>query len=128
MGEFSTIEEAIEAIARGEVVIVVDAEDLEQGGDFICAAERATPEAVNLVMSGGGEFYVAVLPELAESLALEPLSGQADRGTMAHLMAIDHRDVQTGITASDRAATIRAMIDPESNREHFVRPGHVQPL
>lgn len=128
MGEFSTVEQAVEAIARGEVVIVVDAEDQLRGGDFICAAERATPEAVNLVMSGGGEFYVAVLPELAETLGLEPLSGRADSGTMAHLMAIDHRDVQTGITASDRARTIRAMIAPASEPSDFVRPGHVQPL
>ena len=62
--KFSTIQAAVDAIARGEVIIVVDAEDRENEGDFICAAEKATPENVNLVMSGRGDFCMPVLPDI----------------------------------------------------------------
>ena len=61
---FSTVPEAVDAIARGEVIIVVDAEDRENEGDFICAAEKATPQLVNFIMNGRGEFCVPVLPEV----------------------------------------------------------------
>lgn len=134
MGGFSSVEAAVEAISQGEVVIVVDAEDQERGGDFICAAEQATPEAVNLVMSGSGEFYVAVLPNIADQLDLAPMSLQGaslsggSSQTMAHLTAVDHRSTITGVTAGDRAKTVRAMLDPDSSPADFVRPGHVQPL
>jgi 3,4-dihydroxy 2-butanone 4-phosphate synthase/GTP cyclohydrolase II len=134
MGEFSSVEAAVDAISQGEVVIVVEAEDQEKGGDFICAAEQATPAAVNLVMSGGGEFYVAILPNIADQLELAPMSGAATPAqttplaAMAHLTTIDHLTAKTGVTASDRAKTVQAMLDPESRPDAFVRPGHVQPL
>ena len=74
--QFSTIPEAVEAIARGEVVIVLDDEHRENEGDFICAAELATPEAINLVMSGRGDFCMPILPETAQRLQLKPLVDQ----------------------------------------------------
>src|SRR5215211_2637762 len=70
---FSTVPEAVDAIARGEVIIVVDAEDRENEGDFICAAEKATPEVVNFIMNGRGEFCAPVLPEACQRLDLHPI-------------------------------------------------------
>lgn len=71
--EFSSVQKAVDAIGRGEVVIVVDAEDRENEGDFICAAEKATPDVVNFILSGRGEFCVPVLPETCKRLGLSPL-------------------------------------------------------
>ena len=71
--EFSTVQAAVDAMARGEVVIVVDAEDRENEGDFVCAAEKATPATVNFIISGRGEFCVPVLPDLCERLQLQPV-------------------------------------------------------
>jgi len=127
--EFSSIQAAVDAIARGEVIIVVDAEDRENEGDFICAAEKATPEKVNFIISGRGEFCVPVLPEIAERLELTPLvdSNTSPLGT-GYLTPIDHRGVKTGITAEERSRTVLTMVDPKSTAKDFVRPGHVHPL
>ncbi len=127
--QFSTVQAAVDAIARGEVVIVVDAEDRENEGDFICAAERATPETINFMLSGRGDLCLAVLPEVAERLELAPLSdtNTTPLGT-AKVTPIDHRSVKTGITAAERARTIREAVLPGSRAEDFLRPGHVDPL
>ena len=71
--QFSTIPEAVEAIRRGDVVIVLDDEGRENEGDFICAAEKATPESINLILSGRGDFCMPILAETAERLKLVPL-------------------------------------------------------
>lgn len=127
--EFSTIQQAVDAIARGEVVIVVDAEDRENEGDYICAAEKATPDTVNFILSGRGQFCVPVLPDVCRRLDLHPL---VDRNTAplatGFMTPIDHRSSKTGITADERARTVRAMVDPRSQAGDFVRPGHVHPL
>ena len=101
--EFSTVQEAVDAIARGEVVIVVDAEDRENEGDYICAAEKATPETMNLVLGGRGDFCLAVLPETAERLELVPLANtnSTKLGT-AFMTPLDHVDCRTGVTADER--------------------------
>ncbi|HND52348.1 MAG TPA: GTP cyclohydrolase II [Pirellulaceae bacterium] len=127
--EYSTVPEAVDAIARGEVVIVVDAEERENEGDFICAAEKATAETVNFILNGRGEFCVAVLPEVCQRLELAPLVDQntAPLGT-GFMTPIDHRGVKTGITAEERALTVREMVNPRSVSRDFVRPGHVHPL
>ena len=70
---FSSVPAAIDAIARGAVVVVVDAEDRENEGDFICAADKATPETVNFMLRGRGQFCVPVLPDVCERLELSPL-------------------------------------------------------
>ena len=127
--EFSTIHQAVEAIARGEVVIVVDAEDRENEGDYICAAEKATPETMNLVLSGRGDFCLSVLPETADRLETLPLvdSNNSKLGT-AFMTPLDHIDCRTGVTAEERCLTVKTIADPHSRPEDFVRPGHVHLL
>ena len=126
---FSTVPEAVDAIARGEVIIVVDAEDRENEGDFICAAEKATPEVVNFIMNGRGEFCAPVLPDACQRLDLHPIveTNSAPLQT-GFLTPIDHRSCRTGITAEERSLTVRTMADPASKATDFVRPGHVHPL
>jgi 3,4-dihydroxy 2-butanone 4-phosphate synthase/GTP cyclohydrolase II len=127
--QFSSVQEAVDAIARGEVIIVVDAEDRENEGDFICAAEKATPENVNFLLSGRGDFCMAVLPDVCKRLDLHALSdfNNTPNGT-AFVTPLDHRDVRTGITAEERSQTVRSIIDPGTSADDFVRPGHVHVL
>jgi 3,4-dihydroxy 2-butanone 4-phosphate synthase / GTP cyclohydrolase II len=127
---FSTIDEAVEAIRSGRVVIVVDAEDRENEGDFICAAERVTPEVVNFMITHGrGQLCIPILPEVSQRLELPLMVGEntAPLGTN-YTVTLDHRSVKTGITAAERARTIQALCDPTSKPADFTRPGHVQPL
>ncbi len=128
-GSFSSIEAAVAAIADGKVVIVVDAEDRENEGDFICAAEKATPEIINFMLHGRGQLCMPILPDVAERLELRPMveTNTAPLST-SFTVAIDHRTCRTGITAQERAATIAAIIDPYSTTADFVRPGHMFPL
>jgi 3,4-dihydroxy 2-butanone 4-phosphate synthase / GTP cyclohydrolase II len=129
MSNFSTVQAAVDALAAGEVIIVVDAEDRENEGDFICSAEKATPEAINFLISGRGQFCAPLLPETARRLSLVPVveTNTAPLGT-GFLTPIDHRSGKTGITADERCRTVRAMADPVSTAGDFVRPGHVHPL
>ena len=93
---FSTIDAAVEAIARGEVVIVVDAEDRENEGDFICAAEKVTPEIVNFMITHGrGQLCMPILPEVCERLKLHPMveSNTAPLGT-SFTVPVDHRSAR----------------------------------
>jgi 3,4-dihydroxy 2-butanone 4-phosphate synthase/GTP cyclohydrolase II len=127
--DFSTVQQAVDAIARGEVVIVVDAEDRENEGDFVCAAEKATSEVVNFILRGRGEFCVPVLPDVCDRLELAPIVHANTSPLMTGFMTpIDHCTVKTGITADERARTVRAMADAKSRPGDFVRPGHVHPL
>lgn len=128
--QFSSIEAAVAAIAAGRMVIVVDAEDRENEGDFICAAEKATPEIVNFMITHGkGLLCVPVLPEVCERLKLAPATdGNSTPTGTPFYTQIDHRTAKTGITAQERATTILAMCDPASKPGDFVRPGHVFPL
>jgi 3,4-dihydroxy 2-butanone 4-phosphate synthase/GTP cyclohydrolase II len=127
--ELNTVPEAVEAIRRGEVVIVVDAEDRENEGDYICAAEKATPEVVNFMLSGRGQLCVSILPEEARRLELSPVVAQNDAPLKtAFLTPIDGRAAKTGITATERSETIQQLASPECVADDFVRPGHVFPL
>jgi 3,4-dihydroxy 2-butanone 4-phosphate synthase/GTP cyclohydrolase II len=127
--ELNTVPEAVEAIRRGEVVIVVDAEDRENEGDYICAAEKATPEIINFMLSGRGQLCVSILPEVSKRLDLNPVVVQNDAPLKtAFLTPIDIREAKTGITATERSKTIRRLASPECCSENFVRPGHVYPL
>lgn len=127
--EFSSVQAAVDAIGRGEVVIVVDAEDRENEGDYICAAEKVTPETINFMIGGHGMLCMPILPEVSKRLQLVPLveRNTAPLGT-AWVTPVDHRTVKTGITATERADTVRALVDPDSRPEDFLRPGHVHPL
>jgi 3,4-dihydroxy 2-butanone 4-phosphate synthase/GTP cyclohydrolase II len=127
---FSTIEAAVDAIRQGRVVIVVDAEDRENEGDFIAAAERVSPQIINFMITHGrGQLCMPLLPEVSERLELPLMVGQntAPLGTN-YTVTVDHRSIRTGITAAERAATIQALCDPTSKPSDFTRPGHVQPL
>jgi len=126
----STIEAAVKAIARGEVVVVMDDEDRENEGDFICAAEKVTPEVVNFMLTHGrGQVCVPILPDVCKRLDLAPMVDQntAPLGTN-FTVPVDHRSCRTGITAQEKAATIRAIVDPGSKPSDFVQPGHMFPL
>jgi len=127
--QYSQVPDALAAIRRGEVVIVVDAEDRENEGDFICAAQLATSQTVNFILNGRGEFCVAVLPEVCQRLELTPL---VDRNTAplgtGFMTPIDHKSTRTGVTAEERACTVRAIVDSQMQSNDFVRPGHVHPL
>lgn len=127
---FSTVEAAVAAIARGEVVIVVDAEDRENEGDFICAAEKVTPAIVNfMITQGRGQLCMPILPEVRDRLKLEAMVDEntAPLGTN-FTVPVDHRTARTGITAGERAATILEICNPDSRPADFVRPGHLFPL
>jgi 3,4-dihydroxy 2-butanone 4-phosphate synthase / GTP cyclohydrolase II len=129
MSDFSTIQSAVDSLARGEVIIVVDAEDRENEGDFICAAEKASPETINFLLGGRGQFCAPILPDTARRLGLAPVveTNTAPLGT-SFLTPIDHRTAKTGITALERCRTVRAIADPATPASDFVRPGHVHPL
>ncbi len=126
---FSSVQATVDAIARGEVVIVVDDEDRENEGDFICAAEKATAENINFILSGRGQLCAPILPDVCRRLELSPIV-EANTAPLktAFMTPIDHRSAKTGITAEERALTIRTMVDPNATADDFVRPGHVYPL
>jgi 3,4-dihydroxy 2-butanone 4-phosphate synthase/GTP cyclohydrolase II len=127
---FSSIDVAVGSIARGEVVIVVDAEDRENEGDFVCAADAATPGIVNFMISQGrGQVCLSILPDVARRLDLPMMcpTNSTPLGT-AFTVPVDHKTARTGITAAERATTIAAILDPESKPADFVRPGHLFPL
>ncbi|TWU57782.1 GTP cyclohydrolase II [Rubripirellula reticaptiva] len=127
--ELNTVPEAVEAIRAGEIVIVVDAEDRENEGDYICAAEKATPQAINFMLSGRGQLCVSILPDVAKKLELSPVVAQNDAPLKTAFMTpIDIRTAKTGITAGERAETIRALASSDCKVDDFVRPGHVYPL
>ena len=127
---FSTVQAAVDAIKAGKVIIVVDAEDRENEGDFVAAAEKTTPEVVNfMITQGRGLLCAACLPDVCERLELTPLveNNNAPLRT-AFTTPIDHKNAKTGITAKERSETIMSMVDEKSTADDFVRPGHVYPL
>ena len=112
------------------MVIVLDAEDRENEGDFICAAEKVTPEIVNFMLTHGrGQVCAPILPETCRRLDLPAMVDEntAPLGT-AFTVPVDHGDCRTGITAPEKAKTIQAICNPASKPSDFVRPGHVFPL
>ncbi len=130
--KFNTIPEAIKAIKKGEIVIVVDDEDRENEGDFITAAELITPEKVNFMAKYGRGLICVALPEdRCEELRLDLMVGRntSIQGTN-FTVSVDLKGegVTTGISAFDRAKTIKALVDPKTKPDDLARPGHVFPL
>jgi 3,4-dihydroxy 2-butanone 4-phosphate synthase/GTP cyclohydrolase II len=127
----ATVDEALQAIARGELVIVIDREDRENEGDLILAADHATPEALNfMIRHTSGLVCVGMTGERLDTLDI-PLMVQQNSDAMgtAFTVSVDYGPgTGTGISATDRATTIRALVDPEAQPGEFLRPGHVFPL
>ena len=128
---FDSIDEAIEAIRGGEIVIVVDDEDRENEGDFVCAAQFADARVVNfLATHGRGIICAPITSARADDLGLELM---VDSNTSLHgtpfTVSVDFlRGTTTGVSASDRAATVRALADPATTPADLARPGHIFPL
>lgn len=127
---FNTIEEALEDLKQGKMVIVCDDEDRENEGDLIALAEKATPEVINFMATNGrGLICVPVEEKLAEKLELFPMvQNNTDNHETAFTVSIDHKLATTGISAFERSATVQSMLDAEAQPEDFRRPGHVFPL
>lgn len=128
---FDSVEDVIADIRDGKLVIVTDDEDRENEGDLIGAAERVTPALVNfMITEGRGMLCAPVSGEIAERLKLGPMVAQnRDAFRTNYTVTVDAaRGVTTGVSAHDRAATIRVLSDPESTAGDLVQPGHVNPL
>jgi 3,4-dihydroxy 2-butanone 4-phosphate synthase/GTP cyclohydrolase II len=127
---FAPIEEAIYDLMRGKAIVVVDDEDRENEGDLIALAEKASPEVINfMITEARGLVCVPLAPERAEALALPPMVSQnTDYHGTAFTVSVDHRSTTTGISAHERAMTVKALIDPQSKPADFRRPGHIFPL
>ena len=126
-----TVEEAIEDLRNGKIVIVVDDEDRENEGDFIVAAEKITPEIVNFMLHNGrGVLCAPITEERCEELELaHQVSNNTSMLGTPFTVTVDKLEgCTTGVSAHDRAATIRALADPNSKPETFGRPGHINPL
>ncbi len=130
-GHLDTIEAALAALQRGEMIIVVDDEDRENEGDFIMAAEKVTPEAVNFITKyGRGLICLAATGERLDQLDIQPMVARntASLGTNFTVSIDAIQGVTTGISASDRARTVEVFIDPASKPHDLARPGHIFPL
>ena len=130
-GPFAPIEDAVEAIRRGEMVIVVDDEDRENEGDLTMAAEKVTPEAINFMAKHGrGLICMPMTGERLDELEIPLMVEQnSTRFETAFCVAIEaKRGTSTGISAADRAATVRAAINPKTKPSDLARPGHMFPL
>lgn len=130
MFEFSTVEEALKALRQGKIILVSDDENRENEGDFICAAEFASPENINFMASyGKGLICMPISNQLAEKLALSPMVAEnTDNHETAFTIAIDHISTGTGISAFDRSITAMKLADKQSKASDFRRPGHMFPL
>ncbi|QOI98567.1 MAG: bifunctional 3,4-dihydroxy-2-butanone-4-phosphate synthase/GTP cyclohydrolase II [Flammeovirgaceae bacterium] len=130
--KLNTIEEAIDDIKNGKVIIVVDDEDRENEGDFICAAECITPEIVNFMATHGrGLICASLIEDRCDELKLDLMVGQNTAAfETPFTVSVDliGHGCTTGISAHDRFKTIRALVDPETKPEDLGRPGHIFPL
>lgn len=124
------IEDAIEAIRRGEQIIIVDDEDRENEGDLVMAAEKITAQDINfMIKKGGGLICMPVVETRLKELQIDMMvECNTDSHQTAFTVSVDAADCHTGISASERAHTIRKMIDPNTKPEELSRPGHIFPL
>ena len=128
--DFNTIEEALEELRNGKMIIVVDDPDRENEGDLICAAEFATVENVNFMASyGKGLICMPMSSEICKRLKLNQMVVEnTDNHCTAFTVSIDHRDTTTGISAVERSITARKVVEDGARPEDFRRPGHMFPL
>lgn len=130
MYKFNTIEEAIEDIKAGKIIVVVDDEDRENEGDLLMAAEKASPEAINFMAKyGRGLICMPISGDRLRELDIpQMVSHNTDQHQTAFTVSIDAMDTTTGISAHERAHTIQKMLCPKTKPEDFKRPGHIFPL
>lgn len=128
--KFNTIEEAIQEIQQGKMIVVVDGQDRENEGDLVMAAEKATPEAINFMVTyGRGLLCMPLAAERLEELDLPPMvTNNTDPHGTAFTVSVDHRGTTTGISAFERAFTVKAILDPATTADDLRRPGHIFPL
>lgn len=130
MSKFNTIEEALEELRRGKIILVTDDEDRENEGDFICSAEAATTENINfMAMYGKGLICMPMSKEYINKLRLpQMVTNNTDNHETAFTVSIDHVSTTTGISAAERSVTAMKCVDEDAKPEDFRRPGHMFPL
>lgn len=128
--EFNTIEEAIEDIRQGKMIVVVDDEDRENEGDLLMAADAVTPEAINFMATyGRGLICVPMLKERLNQLNIDVMVAHStDPKETAFTVSVDSKETHTGISAHERALTVQRLMDPTVTGDDFTRPGHIFPL
>lgn len=128
--KFNTIEEALEEIKQGRIIVAVDDEDRENEGDLIMAAEKVTPEAINfMAVHGRGLICLPVTGERLDELELPAMvNNNTDPHATAFTVSIDAKGCTTGISAFERAMTVKAVLDPNTKPSDLQRPGHIFPL
>ena len=127
---FDPVEEVITAIKNGEIVVITDDENRENEGDLICAAAKISPEIISFMATHGrGLICAPISTDISETLELGLMAPSNDPYKTAFTVSVDLKhETTTGISASDRAVTIAALIDPDSSNSDFVMPGHVFPI
>ena len=130
MAAFNTIEEALEDLRRGKIILVTDDEDRENEGDFICAAQFATTENINFMATHGkGLICMPMSEEYVEKLKLpQMVENNTDNHETAFTVSIDHLTTTTGISSVERSITALACVKKDAKPEDFRRPGHMFPL
>ena len=130
MKEFNTIEEALEDLRKGKIILVTDDPERENEGDFICAAEFATTENINFMATHGkGLICMPMSEQYVEKLKIpQMVATNTDNHETAFTVSIDHVTTSTGISAAERSITAMACVDENVRPEDFRRPGHMFPL
>lgn len=130
MLQFHTIEEALNELKNGKIILVIDDPDRENEGDFICAAEFATTENINFMATHGkGLICMPMSAEYIERLQIpQMVSSNTDNHETAFTISIDHVSTVTGISAAERSVTAMACVAEDARPEDFRRPGHMFPL
>lgn len=127
---FNSIGEALEDIRNGKMVIVVDDEDRENEGDLVMAAEKVTPEAINFMAKyGRGLICVPMTAQRLKELDIpQMVNNNTEHQRTAFTVSVDAKAVTTGISAHERALTIKTLVDPDAKSEDIIKPGHIFPL
>ncbi|MBP1557188.1 MAG: 3,4-dihydroxy-2-butanone-4-phosphate synthase, partial [Oscillospiraceae bacterium] len=130
MFQYNTIEEALQALREGKIILVTDEEDRENEGDFICAAEFATTENINFMATHGKGLICMPMSEAVVTKLHIPqmVSENTDNHCTAFTVSIDHVDTTTGISAAERSITAMKCVSDDAKPEDFRRPGHMFPL
>ncbi len=130
MFEFNSIEDAIEDIKNGKMIVIVDDEDRENEGDLVIAAEKVTPEAINFMVTyARGLVCMPIIPDRLDELNIKQMvSNNTESHHTAFTVSIDATETTTGISAFERAFTVKKLLDPNATESDFNKPGHVFPL